>query len=65
MSKVRTKAMETAINLAVQLRRKVVDIRLDRVPENVLLDKTSDLIATLEKLQEATEVLEVTNEPST
>ena len=50
MSKIRTKALEQAINLAVSLRRKVVDVRLDRTQESKLLDKTSDLIQDLETL---------------
>ena len=51
MSKAREKAMEQAINQAVALRRKVVDCRFDRTVESVLLDKTSELIAELEKQQ--------------
>ena len=53
MSKTREKAMDQAINLAVALRRKIVDCRFMRTHETVLLDKTSELIDMIVEYQAA------------
>jgi hypothetical protein len=52
MSKVREKALEQAINQTVALRRKIVDCRFERWQENRMLEKTTDVLADLERTQE-------------
>lgn len=59
MSKARVKAMEQAINQAVALRRKVVEIRLPREMESTLLDKTTELLEALEAVEAEQPALEV------
>lgn len=52
MSKIRTKAIDQALNQAVALRRKLVDCRFPRAKESELLDRATELLTLIEQEQQ-------------